>query len=329
MAKQPGPGEQTPGECFECSNRGSGGTDDQPQTEGHDDTDTHCLDDLGPAWPCVDGQCNDSDSASEESGVELVRGSDWSLSFAGDPLFVISSELIVTSEAEFTIDALAADAGLPASTVRMYQNRQLLPPPEKRGRVGYYNAGHRERLKLIAQLQEEGFSLAGIRTLLESWETGGSLQEVLGVATPGLRGARVSLSFAEIVETFGETPVTQAELQRAEQLGLLEPSAAGVELDPAFLDAGVRLAAMGVPVSETLGEYEALSASLEVTANRFADVFRRHVWDGFEARGKPEGELVAITQQVHELNAIATAVVSAVLADQLLNVAQRYLDLDE
>ena len=45
-----------------------------------------------------------------------------------------------------TIDQIAQHAGIPVSTVRLYQNKGLLPPPERRGRVGYYDAGHRGRL---------------------------------------------------------------------------------------------------------------------------------------------------------------------------------------
>lgn len=38
-----------------------------------------------------------------------------------------------------TIDEIARDAGVPSSTIRLYQNKGLLPPPERRGRVGYYH----------------------------------------------------------------------------------------------------------------------------------------------------------------------------------------------
>ena len=53
-----------------------------------------------------------------------------------------------------TIDQLAHEAGIPTSTVRLYQNRGLLPAPLREGRVGFYNTGHRDRLRLIAHLQE-------------------------------------------------------------------------------------------------------------------------------------------------------------------------------
>ena len=67
---------------------------------------------------------------------------------------------------EFTIDELAAFAKVPSRTIRFYQSRGALMPPEIRGRVAYYAQPHVERLKLIAQLQDRGLHLRAIRDAL-------------------------------------------------------------------------------------------------------------------------------------------------------------------
>jgi DNA-binding transcriptional MerR regulator len=82
---------------------------------------------------------------------------------------------------ELTVDEVARQAGLPVRTVREYQTMGLLDPPAKRGRVGVYRSGHLARLRLIARLQARGYSLAGIRDLVDSWSGGADLGEVLGV----------------------------------------------------------------------------------------------------------------------------------------------------
>ena len=41
--------------------------------------------------------------------------------------------------------------------------------------MGYYNTEHRDRLRLIAHLQERGFSLAAIKETLDHWTEGRSL----------------------------------------------------------------------------------------------------------------------------------------------------------
>src|SRR5919106_818854 len=61
--------------------------------------------------------------------------------------------------------------------IRAHQSRGLLPPPEVRGRTGYYGPDHIARLELIRELQADGFNLESIRRLLEG--AGGSSEEVL------------------------------------------------------------------------------------------------------------------------------------------------------
>jgi DNA-binding transcriptional MerR regulator len=80
-----------------------------------------------------------------------------------------------------TVDELARQVDVPVRTIREYQAMGLLPPPVKRGRVGLYGATHRGRLELIARLQLRGYSLAGIRDLLTSWQRGVELPEILGL----------------------------------------------------------------------------------------------------------------------------------------------------
>ena len=82
---------------------------------------------------------------------------------------------------ELTVDELATRAALPVRTIREYQTIGLLPPPERRGRVGIYRTAHLARLALIGRLQDRGYSLAGIRDLVGSWRDGADLGEVLGL----------------------------------------------------------------------------------------------------------------------------------------------------
>jgi DNA-binding transcriptional MerR regulator len=82
---------------------------------------------------------------------------------------------------ELSVDELARRAGLPVRTIREYQTMGVLPPPERRGRVGVYRTTHLLRLELIGRLQQRGYSLAGIRDLVRSWRDGADLGEVLGL----------------------------------------------------------------------------------------------------------------------------------------------------
>jgi DNA-binding transcriptional MerR regulator len=61
---------------------------------------------------------------------------------------------------EYTVDELARVTDSTVRNVRAYQDRGLLAPPEKRGRVGVYDDTHVSRLKLINHLLARGYTLA-------------------------------------------------------------------------------------------------------------------------------------------------------------------------
>lgn len=90
-------------------------------------------------------------------------------------------EALDRGEEVWRVDELARRTDLPVRTIREYQTRGLLPPPERRGRVGLYGATHLRRLQLIGRLQDRGYSLAGIADLLDRWRDGADLAEVLGL----------------------------------------------------------------------------------------------------------------------------------------------------
>lgn len=123
---------------------------------------------------------------------------------------------------EYRVDDLAQVAQTCVRNVRAYQDQGLLPPPERRGRLGIYNGEHLARLKLIGQLLERGYSIASIRELFEAWTQGRDLAHVLGLeqAIQG-PGQPEQLSFAQLQALFGEVLDDQV-IERALALGLLE-----------------------------------------------------------------------------------------------------------
>src|SRR5687768_2206317 len=83
--------------------------------------------------------------------------------------------------ADYRIDDLAREAGATVRNVRAYQDRGLLPPPRREGRVGIYTDAHLARLRLIGQLLERGYTLANIAELVDAWERGHGLGDLLGL----------------------------------------------------------------------------------------------------------------------------------------------------
>ena len=120
-------------------------------------------------------------------------------------------------------------------------------------RIAGYDPEHLDRLRLIGQLQNDGFSLAGIGRLLEASKEGRALDEILGL---GERVARtwsaaepLEITFKELSDRFPEgLPAELAE--RALNLGLVRLVGDRLIIDdPRFLEVGSELASIGVPLS--------------------------------------------------------------------------------
>ena len=182
---------------------------------------------------------------------------------------------------DLTIDELARRAGTRTSTVRLYQTKGLLPPPEIRGRVGYYSHAHLGRLRVIERLQKQGFSLAAIASLLENWSQGASLSAVLDPYQELVRfGEPTMLSQADFAALFPDGQIDQDILRRATKLKLLAIDAkTGMVRVPsrAFVEIGLELAAYRVPPARSITEFEHLTADARRIAKRFVALFNEYV----------------------------------------------------
>jgi len=232
-------------------------------------------------------------------------------------------------QGQLTIEELASQAGTATTTVRMYQSKGLLPPPERRGRIGYYGPGHLARLRLIAQLQEQGFSLASIKQLTDAWESGRGLDDILGLETQVAAvwapepPARLKLS--EFRDLFAGQ-ITPAVIQRAVRMGLVGLDGLSVTVNsPKLLEIGLELVRAGIPVKEMMDELEALQDMAGTIAGRFTAVFERHMWEPFVTAGLPADQVRPLTESLQRLSTLAEAVTDAVLRDALRDKAGEFL----
>ena len=220
---------------------------------------------------------------------------------------------------QMTIDELARRAGVTTRTIRNHQTIGLLPPPRLVGRVGHYDEGHLGRLRLIAQLQEQGYSLAGIAGLLEAWERGRSLADVLGfeqaLTAPWTDEEPQVVDPAQLFELFPESATRPDLILRSVELGLLEPQGAKVRVpSPRLVNAGAELVAVGIPLEEALDAMAAMRDVLDGVADRLVRLFDEHIWDPFAADGMPADELPRVTEALNRMRPLAAETVLAVLA---------------
>jgi len=218
-----------------------------------------------------------------------------------------------------TIDELARQAGCTTRNVRNHQTAGLLHPPTLEGRVGRYDEGHLARLRLITQLQEQGYSLAGIASLLEAWEKGHSLADVLGfeqaLTAPWTDEEPEVVSPAALFELFPESASRPDLVLRAVELGLFEADGPQVRvLSPGLVKAGAELVAVGVPLAATLEELGEMRRDLDRVAARLVHLFEEHVWQPFADAGMPADQLPHVTDALQRMRPLAAATVQAVLA---------------
>lgn|SRR5690348_570991 len=103
-----------------------------------------------------------------------LRQSEASIATVGD----MSAEPIERDASLQTVDELAATTGFTVRTTRYYASLGLIPPPIRKGRVGYYGPDHRARLELIRALQEHGFTLQGVERFLEGLPDGVTAEDL-------------------------------------------------------------------------------------------------------------------------------------------------------
>ncbi|PKW15575.1 MerR family transcriptional regulator [Saccharopolyspora spinosa] len=182
---------------------------------------------------------------------------------------------------EYRIDDLARAAGTTVRNVRVYQDRELLPPPRREARTAIYSDAHLVRLRLIINMLERGYAFAQIKEMIAAWESGRSLGEVLGleevVGASWAEEEPRAVTVGELRKKFGKQ-FSPLNIKRSVELGLLERRGRSfVSPSPQLLDAGAELVSLGVPLNEVLDLAEQLQKDIDHVAEILVEVVRKHV----------------------------------------------------
>jgi len=210
-------------------------------------------------------------------------------------------------ENDLTIEQLAAASGMTVRNIRSHRARGLLQAPEVRDRVGYYGPTHVTRLRMIQELQSEGFNLKGIERLLE--QTPGPAEQFLSFKRA--LGASFeteepqSFTREELIERFGEDDES---MKRAIQSGALIPVGddrfeARV---PSLLDAAEGVLAQGVPLDHAVAVLSKVQERCRSVAREFVRLFMEDVWKPFEEAGYPEDRWPEVRESLDRLRPLST-----------------------
>lgn len=213
-----------------------------------------------------------------------------------------------------TIDELARRVGMTVRNVRAHHTRGLLPPPEVKGRTGFYDSEHVARLELIKEMQGAGFNLNAIKHVLDVAPPG-SAEELLrferSLMAPWEEEEPLYTTVEELAERFGG--LDPKAIVRGQELGILKDLGDGrFEVrSPSLLRAGEEVVALGIPLDHALAVIAHVDRQSRSIAKEFVKLFVKDVWRPFTQAGFPEEGLPAIRRSLEKLRGIATDVVRA------------------
>jgi len=226
------------------------------------------------------------------------------------------SPMADTPDAEYTIDQLAQVTGMTVRNIRAHQSRGLLPPPVVRGRTGYYGPEHAARLRLIVEMQADGFNLNAIQRLLASTAPGTAAKALdfgRSLREPWEEEPTEFVETAELAARLGGGTPDPKLFERAAKLGLIQPAGEGrfEVLSPALIRAGELLASLGISIEAGLQVQDQLDRHADGIARAFVRMFVAEVWGPFEAAGKPEADWPRVQEALDRLRPLALEAVSA------------------
>ena len=224
---------------------------------------------------------------------------------------------------EYRVQELARQAGITVELLRSYQSKGLLPPPRHEGRNAWYGARHLERLRMIRDLKDRGYSLRMIERAVER----GAEQPDEAAAVAEVPEERLTL--AELAD---RTRVPPAMLRSLEASGVLRPRRSGSKWW--YTDADVRAVRMllsllggGLPMEEFMRVASVQLDTAEAVAGGAVDLFMRFARAPLLDAGLPQREeaermVAALRLMMHA----ATALMTYNFQRMVLATAQRVLE---
>ena len=230
--------------------------------------------------------------------------------------------MVVDSPNRLTIEQLAAESGMSVRNIRAHQARGLLSPPEVRMRVGYYGPEHVTQLRLIRELQDDGFNLGAIKRPLE--DSQGTAERLLrfkeALSAPASSERAEKLTRAELGRRFRVTPGEAPEvLARAEKLGVLVPLGDNTyEVpSPSLLAVAEEVARRGISLQSALAIVEEIERHCDSVSRSFVLLFVREVWKPFEQADMPPERWPEIEQAVQRLRPMASEALLTIFQQRL------------
>lgn len=219
------------------------------------------------------------------------------------------------SDGEYTVDELAQRTNTTVRNIRAYQDRGLIPPPEKRGRLGVYTETHVSRLRLVNNMLDRGFSTSNIKELMSAWLNGRDLGDILGLehAITHVFSSEQPRAYTvpQLLKMFGLGAAKKSLIDEAVSLNLLKRQGTKfISESPTLIDAGAELVALGMPFEEMIELMRLLRGNVERAADSLVETaFAR--FDTFGDELPPKDQIQELSELIWKLRPIAHTAIRA------------------
>lgn len=238
-----------------------------------------------------------------------------------------------TTTGAFHIEELARLAGTTTRNVRLYRERGLLPAPGRDGRLALYGDSHLARLRMIVSMLDRGYKIAHVKEMIDVWESGGDISDVLGVEA-ALIGGQWAGERAESMshQAAAELAGGRDHLEQLAELGLVRIRDTSVDvLRPKLLHSFREASALGIELPTILDVHTRVSGLLheisEILVRAGADYYQARIDLNSLAAGNTD--LAELSRTMLRFRAITTEAVAASMAsaidDSIRSVLSEYL----
>lgn len=225
-----------------------------------------------------------------------------------------------TASREYRIDDLARLAGTTTRNVRVYRDRDLLPPPRRVGRIALFNDTHLTRLRLITSMLDRGYTIAHVKEMIGAWEQGKDLGDILGLES-AIAGTWTTERPQSMSSTEAERLIGDPEaLRRLTGLGIVRRDEADAfrttVTRPKLIEAFNEIRGYGVPFDQLIDLYEETLPHIDAISQLLVRAGAEHVLKRVQP-GAPlpaDAEIAEVIGMLVRFRTQAVASVTATLA---------------
>ena len=221
---------------------------------------------------------------------------------------------------EFTVDALAARAGMTVRNVRAYASRGLIDAPRLEGRTGYYTIDHLQRLQLIRELIDRGYTLSAVeRAVSRTGVSAIHTLDLLRLLDEPHHHSEPEVMSRDALAALAGVPRDDALIDAMGEFSLVEwMDDENVRLlQPTVVRAGAAAVALGLDPKTVISLFPLLSDNLRQIADAFVSGVASEIYQPFLDAGMPEDDWPRILKSIESLLPVASQVTLGIFRNQL------------